>query len=96
MKKTAIIINTSRGNLIREDALIAALEDNRIAGAGLDTLCVEPPRSNHPLFHLDNCVLSDHSGFNTEEAVKDLRRKATQSIVDVLEGRICKYAVNRL
>lgn len=94
MKQSAILINTSRGALVDESALIKALKEGDIAGAGLDTFNIEPIESNNELLKLDNCVLTDHSGFNTEEAVEELRIKATQNVVDVLIGKKPKYGIN--
>ncbi len=96
MKNNAIIINTSRGALIDERALIAALKEHRIAGAGLDTFTVEPLEADNDLLKLDNCVLTDHSGFNTEEAMKELRIKAVKNVIDILQGNIPKYSVNKI
>ena len=94
LKPNAILINTSRGALVCEDAMIEALKENRFSGAGLDTLCQEPPRAGNPLLKMDNCVLTDHSGFNTVEAVEDLRKKATQNVIDVLTGASFRSCVN--
>jgi glycerate dehydrogenase len=60
MKPTAFLINTSRGPLIDEPALVEALNGGRIAGAGLDVLCEEPPRSDNPLSHAKNCTITPH------------------------------------
>lgn len=95
MKKTAILINTSRGPLVDEKALIEALENKRIAFAGLDTHNVEPLPQDSPLKRLNNSVLTDHTGFNTQEAIVELKTKAAFNIKDVFEGREPKYWINK-
>jgi phosphoglycerate dehydrogenase-like enzyme len=67
MKPSAYLINTSRGPIVDEGALIDALRQQRIAGAGLDVYDVEPLPSNHPLLELDNVVLMPHLGFVTRD-----------------------------
>jgi phosphoglycerate dehydrogenase-like enzyme len=66
MKPSAFLVNTSRGPIVDEAALIAALREKRIAGAGLDVYDIEPLPAGHPLRTLDNVVLSPHLGFVTE------------------------------
>ena len=95
MKKTAILINTSRGPLIDEEELINALENKKIAFAGLDTYNVEPLPEESPLKKLDNCVLTDHTGFNTQEAIIELKTKVACNVRDVLEGREPEYLINK-
>lgn len=95
MKPNAILINTARGQLIEDDALIAALKEGRILAAGLDTHRAEPLPRDSEYFALDNVVLTDHSGYNTVEAVRELKIKSAQNIADVLLGRPPKYAVNQ-
>src|SRR6202044_1538122 len=63
MKKSSYLINTSRGPIVDEAALLAALRDKRIAGAGLDVFDVEPLPLDHPLRNLDNVVLTPHLGY---------------------------------
>ena len=63
MKPTAYIINTSRGPIIEEGALLAALREKRIAGAGLDVFDIEPLPADHPLRKMDNVVLTPHLGY---------------------------------
>jgi len=63
MKPTAYIINTSRGPIIEEGALLAALREKRIAGAGLDVFDIEPLPVDHPLRKMDNVVLTPHLGY---------------------------------
>ena len=67
MKKTAYIVNTSRGPIIDEPALIAALRENRIAGAGLDVFDVEPLPVDHPFRSMDNVVLTPHLGYVSQQ-----------------------------
>ncbi len=96
MKKTAILINTSRGALVDENALIAALKKKRIAGAGLDTYSNEPPAKDSELFSLDNCVLTDHTGYSTKESVIELKTKCALNIKNVLEGGKPLYPINKI
>jgi D-3-phosphoglycerate dehydrogenase len=86
MKPTAIVVNTARGPLIDEAALVEALQARRIQGAGIDVYEHEPPRRDHPLFALDNVVLSDHTGWYSEESVNELQTKAAQEIARVFGG----------
>ena len=83
MKPTACIINTSRGALIDEPALIKALQEHRIAGAGLDVQETEPPVQDNPLYDLDNVVLTPHMGWKGFETRKRL--------VDILAANIKGY-----
>jgi D-3-phosphoglycerate dehydrogenase len=68
MKKTAYLINTSRGTVVDEQALITALQEGKIKGAGLDVYQVEPLDLNSPLLKLENVVLTPHIGAGTEDA----------------------------
>ncbi len=95
MKPTAIVVNTSRGPLVNQADLLAALQAGVIAGAGLDVLADEPPAFPLPLAALDNVVLTPHTAWYSEEAMPELRRKASAEIVRTLtEGRP-KFWVNR-
>lgn len=95
MKPTAILINTSRGGLVDSVALASALHDNRIFGAGLDVFEHEPPGTDNPFFSLDNVVVSDHTGWYSEQSVEDLRRKASEEIARVFSGQAPLNWVNR-
>jgi glycerate dehydrogenase len=68
MKPTAFLVNTSRGALVVEADLAAALEAGRLAGAGLDVLSVEPPPATNPLLHARNCIVTPHVAWATRDA----------------------------
>lgn len=95
MKPTTIVVNTSRGGLIDMAALCDALSAGSIFGAGLDVFEQEPPATDHPLFSLSNVVVSDHTGWYSEDSVRDLRRKASEEIARVFAGERPRNWVNR-
>jgi phosphoglycerate dehydrogenase-like enzyme len=86
MKSTACLINTSRGPIIDESALIAALSNRKIAGAALDVYDEEPLPDNHPLRKLDNVVLTPHLGYVTIENYRKCYSDAVDDIRAFLEG----------
>jgi phosphoglycerate dehydrogenase-like enzyme len=94
MRRTAILVNTSRGAVIDESALAAALEEKRIAGAGLDVFEIEPLPKDSPLLGFDNVVLLPHAASATVETRDRMAILAAQNIVDVLSGRLPKALVN--
>jgi phosphoglycerate dehydrogenase-like enzyme len=85
----------ARGGLIDESALVEALGSKRIFGAGIDVFEREPPAPDHPLFGLDNVVLSDHTAWYSEETVAELQTKAAEEVARVLRGEPPKHWVNR-
>ncbi|MCP8882410.1 hydroxyacid dehydrogenase [Devosia sp. XJ19-1] len=87
MREDAILINTARGGLIDEPALVKALDAGQIAGAGLDTFATEPPAADHPFFASDRVVLTPHIGGVTAAANVRVGVEAAQGIVDYLAGR---------
>ena len=93
MKNSTILINTSRGRIINEEALFTALSNGGIACAGLDVYEKEPIEKNNPLLGLDNIVLTDHIGFYSEESLVELKIKAAQNVKDVLLGKTPKYLI---
>ncbi|WP_254279905.1 C-terminal binding protein [Haloarcula marina] len=86
MRDEAVLVNTGRGGLIDEDALYAALTGGDIAAAGLDVLCEEPPSDDHPLVGLDNCVVTPHAGWYSEEARLDLNTTVAANVKAALAG----------
>jgi D-3-phosphoglycerate dehydrogenase len=95
MKPTAILVNTARGPLIDEKALIDALQHKAIAGAGLDVFEREPLPAGSPLIRLENVVLSDHTAWYSEESVEELQSKAAMEVLRVLKGERPLHWVNR-
>ncbi|MBA7612404.1 Glyoxylate/hydroxypyruvate reductase B [subsurface metagenome] len=94
MKKSAFLINTARGGIVNEKALFQALKKKWIAGAALDVFLEEPPPSDHPLFGLENIVLSPHMASLTRECVVTMARVVAQGVLDVLGGKRPQYIVN--
>ena len=93
MKKTSILINTSRGKIISEKDLVIALKRKIIAGAGLDVFQREPINSKHPIVKTSNIVLMPHSGSATIETRKKMAEIAVKNLVLSLSGRKPKYQV---
>ena len=87
MKPTAFLINTSRGPLIDEQALAEALNDGKIAGAGLDVVVTEPPVPDNPLLKAKNCYITPHIAWATRAARKRLLQVSVQNIATFLDGR---------
>ncbi|MFZ5689080.1 MAG: C-terminal binding protein [Bacillota bacterium] len=94
MKPTAILINTARGPVVDEDALINALQAKMIAGAGLDVVKKEPIDVNNPLLIMPNVIVTPHMSWYSEEAEEELRMKAANNVLSVLKGGNPRYRVN--
>ncbi len=94
MKPTAYLVNTSRGGLIDQAALIKALKEKTIAGAALDVYEVEPLEPDSPLKELDNVVLTDHAGWYSEDSIVELQRRAAEAVAAVLSGNRPESVVN--
>lgn len=94
MKPSAIFISTGRGKVVDETAMIAALREGRIAGAGLDVLEQEPPDPENPLLKMPNVALSPHIASVSDVSYVERRRLLGQQIADVLQGRVPKGVVN--
>ena len=95
MRKNPLIINASRGPVIDEKALIEALKEGRVSGAGLDVLEKEPPDLQNPLLKMENVILSPHMGFYSEESIKELNMRTAESVADVLLRKWPRSVVNR-
>jgi len=88
MKPTAILINTARGGVVDEAALIAALGEGRIAASGIDVFDDEPPAPDHPLFGFDQVVLTPHIAGLTAECGERMAVSSVQNVLDFFAGRI--------
>ena len=94
MKPSAYIINCARGPIIDEPALIDALRTGQIAGAGLDVMESSAPPADHPLFSMDNVIVTPHVAFLSQQSVLELEVRTAQATVDVLQGRMPEFLVN--
>ena len=94
MKPTAYLVNTSRGPMVDAAALAEALKARRIAGAAIDVFDVEPPPPSHPLFGLDNVILTPHIGWASEEASWEIRRSILDDILACVAGKPARCIVN--
>ena len=95
MKPTAFFINTARGPIVREAELTTALRERWFLGAGLDVFETEPPPADHPLFSLDNVIVSPHGLAWTEEIARDNTREACDNMLAVYRGEAPHGIVNR-
>jgi glycerate dehydrogenase len=87
MKPGTILLNTSRGGLLDEQAVAEALNSGRLGGAGLDVLSKEPPSENHPLLQAKNCIITPHQAWAARAARARLMKIAVQNVRTFLEGR---------
>lgn len=94
MKPSAYLINTARGEVIYEPALIQALRNNKIRGAALDVFWGEPTNVNSELYELENVVLAPHMGSASLETRSKMAKMTAQSVIDALEGRVPQHVVN--
>ena len=96
MKEEAIVINASRGKVIDEVAMIVALEQGKIYGAGLDVFEKEPVAPDNPLLKMDHVVLTPHIGSAIEKTRLDMAMLAAKNIVDYAKGIMPDYIVPEL
>ena len=95
MERKPLLINTSRGPIIDEEALIRALGEGHLSGACLDVLETEPPDSKNPLIKMENVIFSPHAGFYSEGSISELKRRTAKNVSDVLTGKWPVSVVNR-
>lgn len=94
MKKGAYVVNTARGPLIDEPALIAALDAGQVGGAGLDVVATEPLAKDSPLLGRDNVIVSPHTAFYSIEALEELQSKCASDVARVLNGEKAVYPIS--
>ena len=96
MKPSAFLINTARGGIVDTDALCTAISEGYIAGAGLDVVDPDykPLSSNHPLFKMDDVIVTGHSAFYSETSYPELSHRAPQEVSRVLSGEWPRFFVN--
>jgi D-3-phosphoglycerate dehydrogenase len=95
MKPTAHLINTSRGGVVDEPALVEALRKGQIAGAGLDVFETEPPERDNPLLKMPNVVATPHALPRTAESFRRCAEMTQENVLALLDGRLPPYTVNR-
>ena len=96
MKDGVVIVNTARGSLISEEAILAGLKSGKVAGAGLDVFEKEPfAPKDHPFYHMNNVIISPHAAYNSAEATTTLLQQVAQTAVAVLGGDYSVSIVNR-
>ena len=94
MKPSAYFINTSRGGVVKEADLIAALQEKRIAGAGLDVFEVEPMAPGHPFLSMPNVTLTPHCASYADKTMETQRRRIGRDALKVLEGGLPDFVAN--
>lgn len=96
MKPSAFLVNTARGGVVDETALLDALTHDRLAGAALDVLTTEPPSPDHPLLRHPRVIVTPHVAWGSVEASHDVRAKGTQEVIRVLRGERPRFPANEV
>ena len=94
MKPSAYLVNTSRGEVVDIPALLQAVRNNRIAGAAVDVLPIEPPAANDPILSEERIIVTPHIAWASSEAARDVRVRAAEDVVRVLGGEPPRYPCN--
>lgn len=91
MKRGVLLVNTARGPIVSEPAMLRALESGQLGGVGLDVFDIEPLPMDHPLRRFDNAILTSHRGYATVEVMGSRYQQAMQNILDFLDGKPLEY-----
>ena len=87
MKRGVLLVNTARGPIVSEPAMIEALASGKLGGVGLDVYDIEPLPMDHPLRRFDNAILMSHRGYATVEVMSERYEQAMNNILDYLDGK---------
>jgi phosphoglycerate dehydrogenase-like enzyme len=90
MKHGALLVNTARGPIISEPAMLDALATGKLGGVGLDVYDIEPLPMDHPLRRFDNAILMSHRGYATVEILTERYEQAIRNLVNFIEGKPLK------
>lgn len=96
VKPTAYLVNAARGPLVDEAALLAAVRNGQLAGAALDVLNAEPPAADNPILHEERILITPHSAWYSEEAKVEMRTRAAEEVVRVLQGQPPRAPANQI
>ena len=88
MKPSAVVVNTARGGLVDEEALAGALRAGRLGGAGIEVFATEPPGTDHPLFGIEQAVLTPHNAALTVECAERMAIASVQNVLDFFAGTL--------
>jgi D-3-phosphoglycerate dehydrogenase len=94
MKEHAVVVNTARGSIIDQKALVAALQSGRIGGAGIDVLETEPPEPDNPLLNMEQVIVTPHISWYSEESFNRDMEQGMDEVIRVLKGQRPRYIVN--